>query len=29
MADGTYMKILKKWGVQEGAISNPAINVGH
>jgi polar amino acid transport system substrate-binding protein len=29
MADGTYMKILKKWGVQEGAISSPAINVGH
>ena len=29
MADGTYMKILKNWGVQEGAISNPAINVGH
>jgi polar amino acid transport system substrate-binding protein len=28
MADGTYMQILKKWGVQEGAISNPAINAG-
>jgi len=26
MADGTYMKILDKWGVQGGAISNPAIN---
>jgi polar amino acid transport system substrate-binding protein len=26
MANGTYMKILDKWGVQEGAISNPAIN---
>jgi len=26
MANGTYMKILKKWGVQEGAISNPVIN---
>ena len=26
MANGTYMKILDKWGVQGGAISNPAIN---
>jgi polar amino acid transport system substrate-binding protein len=26
MANGTYMAILKKWGVQEGAISNPRIN---
>jgi polar amino acid transport system substrate-binding protein len=26
MANGTYMKILDKWGVQEGAISNPVIN---
>lgn len=26
MANGTYMKILKKWGVQEGAITNPQIN---
>jgi polar amino acid transport system substrate-binding protein len=26
MAKGTYMKILAKWGVQGGAISNPAIN---
>ena len=26
MANGTYLKILHKWGVQEGAISNPAIN---
>jgi polar amino acid transport system substrate-binding protein len=26
MANGTYMKILDKWGVQEGAISDPAIN---
>ena len=26
MANGRYMKILDKWGVQEGAISNPAIN---
>ena len=24
--DGTYMKILKYWGVQDGAISKPAIN---
>ena len=26
MANGTYKKILDKWGVQDGAISNPAIN---
>jgi polar amino acid transport system substrate-binding protein len=26
MADGTYTKILDKWGIQEGAIQNPAIN---
>jgi polar amino acid transport system substrate-binding protein len=26
MADGTYTKLLDKWGVQGGAISNPAIN---
>jgi polar amino acid transport system substrate-binding protein len=26
MADGTYMAILKKWGIQSGAISNPKIN---
>jgi polar amino acid transport system substrate-binding protein len=26
MADGTYMKILDKWGVQGGAIPDPAIN---
>jgi polar amino acid transport system substrate-binding protein len=26
MADGTYTKILDKWGVQLGAISSPAIN---
>jgi polar amino acid transport system substrate-binding protein len=26
IADGTYTKILQKWGVQEGAISNPVIN---
>ena len=29
MADGTYKKILAKWGLQAGAISNPAINAGH
>ncbi len=28
MADGTYEQILSKWGVQGGAISNPAINAG-
>jgi polar amino acid transport system substrate-binding protein len=28
MSDGTYTKILGKWGVQGGAISNPAINAG-
>ncbi len=26
MANGTYMKILDKWGVQSGAISHPAVN---
>ena len=26
MANGTYKKILDKWGVQEGAITNPVIN---
>jgi polar amino acid transport system substrate-binding protein len=26
MANGTYMKILEKWGIQSGAISNPKIN---
>jgi len=26
MKDGTYTSILKKWGVQTGAISNPKIN---
>jgi polar amino acid transport system substrate-binding protein len=26
MADGTYTKILTKWGVQGGAIDNPTIN---
>ncbi|WP_245658254.1 ABC transporter substrate-binding protein [Microtetraspora malaysiensis] len=26
MADGTYTKILEKWGVQDGAITTPVIN---
>ncbi|HEY7142686.1 MAG TPA: ABC transporter substrate-binding protein [Streptosporangiaceae bacterium] len=26
IADGTYMRILTRWGVQSGAISRPAIN---
>jgi len=26
MANGTYLKILTKWGVQAGAITNPTIN---
>jgi polar amino acid transport system substrate-binding protein len=26
MANGTYMKILTKWGLQPGAITNPTIN---
>lgn len=26
MADGQYKKILDKWGVQQGAVSNPSIN---
>ncbi|MEU6415487.1 ABC transporter substrate-binding protein [Microbispora sp. NPDC046933] len=26
MADGTYTKILEKWGVQDGAIKDPVIN---
>jgi polar amino acid transport system substrate-binding protein len=26
MADGTYMKILDRWGVRGGAISDPAVN---
>jgi polar amino acid transport system substrate-binding protein len=28
MADGTYKKILATWGLQAGAITNPAINAG-
>jgi polar amino acid transport system substrate-binding protein len=26
IANGTYPKILKKWNVQAGAITNPQIN---
>ena len=26
MASGIYLDILKKWGVESGAITNPAIN---
>jgi polar amino acid transport system substrate-binding protein len=26
MADGKYMEILKRWGIEEGAISDPVIN---
>jgi polar amino acid transport system substrate-binding protein len=26
MTNGTYMTILKKWGIQSGAITNPKIN---
>jgi polar amino acid transport system substrate-binding protein len=26
IADGTYLKVLKSWGVEEGAINNPTIN---
>jgi polar amino acid transport system substrate-binding protein len=26
MADGSYKRILQQWGVQDGAITNPAIN---
>jgi polar amino acid transport system substrate-binding protein len=26
MASGVYQQILTKWGVQNGAITNPAIN---
>jgi len=26
MADGTYTKILTKWGIQAGAITDPTIN---
>jgi polar amino acid transport system substrate-binding protein len=26
MADGTYDKVLKKWGLEDGAITDPKIN---
>ena len=26
IASGVYMQILEKWGVQDGAITDPAIN---
>ena len=26
MANGTYDSLMKKWGIQAGAIHNPAIN---
>ena len=26
IADGTYATILRKWGVEAGAISTPAVN---
>jgi polar amino acid transport system substrate-binding protein len=26
MKNGTYQKLLKKWGVQSGGISKPVIN---
>ena len=26
MSNGKYKEILEKWGIQEGAISNPKIN---
>ena len=26
IADGSYQKVLEKWGVQAGAISDPAVN---
>jgi polar amino acid transport system substrate-binding protein len=26
IADGTYAKILKKWGIEAGAIAHPVIN---
>jgi polar amino acid transport system substrate-binding protein len=26
IADGTYTKIMKKWGLEDGAINNPAVN---
>jgi polar amino acid transport system substrate-binding protein len=29
MENGTYLAILKKYGVESGALSTPAINGGH
>jgi polar amino acid transport system substrate-binding protein len=26
IADGSYQKVLEKWGVQAGAITDPAVN---
>jgi len=26
IADGTYKQVLEKWGVQDGAITDPVIN---
>jgi polar amino acid transport system substrate-binding protein len=26
IADGSYTKVLTKWGVQAGAITNPVVN---
>jgi polar amino acid transport system substrate-binding protein len=26
VSDGTYQQILTKWGVEAGAIDNPAVN---
>jgi polar amino acid transport system substrate-binding protein len=26
IANGTYLKVLEKWGIQSGAISAPKIN---
>ena len=26
IADGSYTKVMTKWGVQSGAITNPVIN---
>ena len=26
ISDGSYAKVLKKWGVEAGAIDNPTVN---
>jgi polar amino acid transport system substrate-binding protein len=26
IADGTYAEVLEKWGVQDGAITDPTVN---